>query len=101
MDETRCAVLVEFEVAEDRIGAFTELVAEQAIRSLSDEPACLTFDVCSNPAAPAQVVLYEVYQTRADFDTHLATPHFRSFDQASAGMVRSKSVRILETRTRR
>ena len=100
MDETRCVVLVEFRIVEGRISDFTELVEEQARRSLADEPQCLTFDVCYDPGNSEAAILYEIYRTRADFDAHLATPHFRSFDSASAPMVRSKSVRILESRAR-
>ena len=39
--------------------------------------------------------LYEVYDDRAAFDAHLSTPHFKSFDAATAGMIRSKKVRAL------
>ena len=100
MGDTRCVVLVEFRIVAGRIGEFAELVEEQARRSLADEPECLTFDVCYDPEDPEAAILYEIYRSRADFDAHLATPHFRSFDDASAPMVRSKSVRILETRAR-
>ena len=100
MDETHCVVIVKFQIVEDRKSDFAELVAEQARRSLADEPGCLTFDVCHDPENPRVVILYEIYRSRADFDAHLATPHFTSFDSASAPMVRSKSVRILETRVR-
>jgi autoinducer 2-degrading protein len=41
------------------------------------------------------VFLYEVYDDRAAFDAHLSAPHFKSFDAATAGMIRSKKVRAL------
>ena len=39
--------------------------------------------------------LYEVYDDRAAFDAHLATPHFIAVDEATTGMIISKTVRPL------
>ncbi|HCI20551.1 MAG TPA: antibiotic biosynthesis monooxygenase, partial [Alphaproteobacteria bacterium] len=50
---------------------------------------------CHDPDHPGHVFLYEVYDDRAAFDAHLSMPHFKSFDAATAGMIRSKKVRAL------
>ena len=44
---------------------------------------------------PGHVFTYEVYNDRAAFDAHLSAPHFKSFDAATAGMIRSKKLRAL------
>ena len=67
----------------------------RASASARDEPGCRQFDVCHDPDHPDHVFLYEVYDDRAAFDAHLSTPHFKSFDAATAGMIRSKKVRAL------
>ena len=36
-----------------------------------------------------------VYDKRATYDAHLSIQHFKSFDTAMAGMIRSKKVRAL------
>jgi quinol monooxygenase YgiN len=39
------------------------------------------------------VYLYEVYDDRAAFDAHLASPHFVSFTAATAGMITDRVIR--------
>jgi hypothetical protein len=36
-----------------------------------------------------------VYDNRATYDAHLSMPHFKSFNAATGGMIRSKKVRAL------
>ncbi len=88
-------IIVDFEIDPDQIGAFLPLMAENAAASARDEPGCRQFDVCQDPEAPNKVFLYEVYDDRAAFEAHLSMPHFKTFDAATAGMIRSKTVRAL------
>lgn len=90
------AVLVDFEVAPDKVDAFLVLMRQQAENSVSKEADCVQFDVCTDPASPNSVFLYEVYTNRAAFDVHLASDHFKSFDAEVASMVTGKVVRILD-----
>jgi quinol monooxygenase YgiN len=89
-------VTVEFEVDPQHLAAFLPLVCENARLSRESEPGCRQFDVCTDPARPNDVFLYERYRDRAAFDEHLASEHFRAFDAAVRGMVTSKSVRTLQ-----
>jgi quinol monooxygenase YgiN len=41
------------------------------------EPGNLAFDVCALVADPRQVVLIERYVSRAAFEDHRTTPHFK------------------------
>ena len=41
------------------------------------EPGNLAFDVCALVADPRQVVLLERYVSRAAFEDHRTTPHFK------------------------
>ncbi len=89
-------VTVAFEIRPEAAAAFLPLMLENARTSLAEEPGCLRFDVCgeetANDAWPARIFLYEIYQDRGAFDAHLASAHFRSFDQATGPMVASKQV---------
>ena len=87
--------IVDFEINLEQIDAFLPLMRENASASARDEPGCRQFDVCYDPDHPGHVFLYEVYDDRTAFDAHLSTPHFKSFDAATAGMIRSKKVRSL------
>ena len=89
------AVLVDFKVALDRLDDFLPLMRRQAKTSQALEEGCVQFDVCTDKADPGSVFLYELYTSRAAFDLHLASDHFKDFDSKVAEMVTGKTVRIL------
>jgi quinol monooxygenase YgiN len=89
-------VTVEFKLHADRAAEFLALIRENARTSLQVEQGCRQFDVCRDPKDPAYVFLYELYDDRAAFEAHLATEHFRSFDQFSRSMVSDKQIHLLE-----
>jgi len=87
------AVVVTFKIKSDAMEDFTSLVLVNARKSLLDEDGCHQFDVATDPACPNEVFLYEIYSDRAGFDAHLASAHFKSFDDAVADLVESKCLR--------
>ena len=90
------AVTVIFKLVPGGAEAFMPLILENARRSLTDEPGCLRFDVCTDPAFPDEVFLYEIYYNRDAFDHHLQTVHFQTLEPASASLVSAKDVRTYE-----
>lgn len=87
------AVTVTFTLVPGGAEAFMPLMLANARTTLTDEPGCLRFDVCTDPAMPDEVFLYEIYYDRAAFDRHLDTAHFRRFDAEVATLVAAKDVR--------
>lgn len=85
-------VTVEFVVEPGRAEAFREAVLKQAADSLTGEPGCRQFDVCIDNADPSRVFLYEVYDDDPAFDRHLATAHFKAFDEKVRPWLKSKTV---------
>ncbi|MEO1140234.1 MAG: putative quinol monooxygenase [Pseudomonadota bacterium] len=85
------AVTVSFRIHPGQMGAFLPLMVTNARASLTEEPGCHQFDVCAD-GPPDTVFLYELYTDRAAFDAHLATPHFKNFDAATANMVADKEL---------
>lgn len=87
------AITVAFELVDGAFAKFHELVSDNARRSVEAEPGCLRFDVLT-PANGhgGQVFLYEIYEDQAAFDLHLASAHFKLFDQLSRDLVRSKTI---------
>lgn len=69
------------------------LMLANAKASLANEPGCRQFDVCVSAQDAASLLLFEVYDDAAAFQTHLESPHFLSFDDKSVGMVTQKTVR--------
>jgi len=90
------AVVVTLALVRGSTSQFMPLIQTNAAKSLADEPECHRFDVCLNPAVPEELLLYEIYTDRAAFDVHLASEHFKVFDQATSSMVASKSTRIYQ-----
>lgn len=85
-------VTVTFEVYPAHINAFRDAVLAQARNSLDLEEPCRRFDVCFDSKRPDRVFLYELYDTEAAFQAHLASDHFKSFNDSVSSWVRSKQV---------
>ena len=54
-----------------------------AYGSERDEPGCLMFNIAQDDADPNVLHLFEVYRDDAAVETHVATPHFRRFAEAT------------------
>ncbi|MDE2363108.1 MAG: antibiotic biosynthesis monooxygenase [Hyphomicrobiales bacterium] len=87
-------VIAEFEAAEGRLDDFLATAADDARHSVADEKGCRQFDVVVDDAEPRSVIFYEVYDDRAAFDAHLATPHFARFAAAWPALAEEKRVRF-------
>ena len=90
-------VIAELSVPEPHRAEFLELCAFDSRSSVGNEPGCRQFDVLTMESAPEAIVLYEVYDDRAAFDAHLATPHYAKFAEGVARMgVTKTQVRFLD-----
>ncbi|MCP4824541.1 MAG: antibiotic biosynthesis monooxygenase [Shimia sp.] len=67
------------------------MLLANARTSREEETGCQMFDVC---VQDAEVFLYEIYDDRAAFDLHLASAHFKTFNDSTAHMVASKQVAL-------
>ena len=80
-------VIAEFVVRPGCMDAFLALARDDARRSVADEPGCWQFDIVLPEAEPGRVVFYEVYDSRAAFDAHLATPHLARFREGFPALI--------------
>jgi quinol monooxygenase YgiN len=85
-------IIVDFRLKPGSLDAFRRLIDENAITSVRDEPGCSRFDVLELLGEADRILLYEIYDDRAAFDAHVNSPHFASFNTASAAYVREKTV---------
>jgi quinol monooxygenase YgiN len=88
-------LVVDFHIHEPHVAAFADAIAANARASLEREPGCRQFDVCRDPADETLFFLYELYDDDAAVEAHLQSPHFLSFNAATASWVSSKKVRRL------
>jgi len=89
-------VIVDFAIKPEHAAAFAKAVSDNARASTDREAACRQFDVCVSPDDPSSFFLYAVYNDRAGFEAHLATAHYKGFDQLVQPWVADKKVRFLE-----
>lgn len=89
-------VTVTFNVKPDQFENFMKFMVKQSENSLALEADCFQFDVWTNADKPNEVFLYETYKSRAAFDIHLASDHFKEFDTRVAPMLKSKTVETFD-----
>ena len=90
------AIVVTIQIKPEYVQAFMPLMLTNAAASLAQESGCLRFDICTNPNAVEEVFLYELYTDAAMFDVHLASEHFKTFDDAVAPMIADKTVKTYQ-----
>ena len=90
-------ITVEFVVEESSFATFLLHMLANARASLEREPGCLRFDVLQREGAQDRVFLYEIYRDRAAFDTHMTSPHYLAFTEATNAMVRRKTIESFRT----
>lgn len=89
-------VTVEFILKPSHREEFLEAMVVNALASREREPGCRQFDVTEDLADPSYVFLYELYDDRAAFDAHTASPHFKQFDMLVQPWIERKRARFLE-----
>jgi (4S)-4-hydroxy-5-phosphonooxypentane-2,3-dione isomerase len=89
-------ITVLFSIHPAHRSAFLQAIISNAKTSLADEVGCRQFDVCTSGSNPNDVFLYEVYDSKAAFDVHLASSHFSAFNALASEWVASKVVNAFE-----
>ena len=86
MPNTLLVVQVDIAVLPDQVDAFLAATQENAAAS-RDEPGILRFDVLTDRADPAHLVLVEVYRDEAAADAHKETAQYARWRDAVADMM--------------
>ena len=76
-------VVATLRVKPERREAFIEAFVEYARDSVQKEPGCLRFDVLQDSSDPNRIPVYEVYRDKADYESHIQTPHVQKFSEIS------------------
>jgi quinol monooxygenase YgiN len=87
---TPFSVWVEFQIKPGAMPAFMPLMLANAQASLSREPGCRQFEVMQSLQDKDTVLLFEIYDSRAAFDEHLDSAHFKQFAAQTAQMIVSR-----------
>jgi len=89
-------VTVLFSIKPENTSTFLEVVTANARSSVAEETGCRQFDVCISGRDSNDVFLYEVYDSKTAFDEHLASSHYRQFNESTTSWVTSKVVHVFE-----
>ena len=89
-------ITVLFSIKPEHTSDFLPAIAANARTSVAEEPGCSQFDVCVSASNSNDVFLYEVYDSKAAFDAHLASAHFRQFSEFTAAWVTAKVINAFE-----
>ena len=69
---------VSIRIKPENVDAFMQKLDENA-RNARKEPGCKQFEVLVDPNDRAKIMLYEVYNDEAAFETHQQTPNFKKY----------------------
>jgi quinol monooxygenase YgiN len=86
--------LAEIEVDPARLAEYKAVLMEEIEKSIRLEPGVLALQAVSLRENPAQIRILEVYASREAYESHLKTPHFLRYKEATRDMV--KSLRLLD-----
>ena len=80
-------IVPEFNVKQDKVEKFKDLIAQHAHNSVNNETECLAFDSCQDPDDPTRFILYEVYVKESSLETHRQSDHYRWFSEMAESLV--------------
>lgn len=81
--------LSKIEIYPEYLKEYTEYAAEVGEISLRSEPGVLTMYAVREKENPCQITILETYSSRAAYEKHIASEHFRKYKQGTLHMVRS------------
>jgi quinol monooxygenase YgiN len=84
--------LAELEIDPARLESFAAAIREQIEAAVRVEPGVLALHAVSLKDDPTRIRVFEIYTDEAAYRTHLETPHFGKFREATETMVKSRKL---------
>lgn len=81
------SLTVTLQVREGFLEPFLAAITENALRSFTDEPGCVRFDVNQDEDEPHRFVFYELYEDPDALAAHRTAPHFATWRRAAGQYV--------------
>jgi quinol monooxygenase YgiN len=92
-------VIARAEVRPEALEIF-KAAAEDCIAATRHEQGCLGYDIHESVTQPGRFVSYESWETRADIDRHMASPHVVAFLETARACVSAPPViEVVEPRS--
>lgn len=87
--------IAELEIDPAQVEPYKMALRKEITASTRLEPGVLRLYAVSVKGHPEQVRLFEMYASKAAYESHLQSPHFRKYKAETQAMVRS--LKLLET----
>lgn len=87
--------IAELEIDPDQLIAYTRALSDEIATSIREEPGVLDLYAVSVKDHPNQVRIFELYKDQAAYESHLQSPHFKKYKDATKRMV--QSLKLIET----
>jgi quinol monooxygenase YgiN len=87
--------IAELEIDPVQLEAYKLALKEEIETSIRVEPGVLALYAVSVKEHPEQIRLFETYRDASSYQSHLQSPHFKTYKDRTRQMV--KSLRLLET----
>jgi len=87
--------IAELQIDPAQLDAYKLVLKEEIETSIRDEPGVLALYAVSLKEHPEQIRLFETYRDVAAYESHLQSPHFKTYKRRTQQMV--KDLRLVET----
>ena len=87
--------IAELEIDPAQLDAYKVALKEEIETSIRVEPGVLTLYAVSLKEHPEQIRLFETYRDAASYESHVQSPHFKTYKGQTQHMV--KTLRLVET----
>lgn len=88
------AIFVTVKIKPEQRDRFLEVIEDDSICSVRDEPGCLRFEVLQDRSDPDTYYFFEAYKDEAAFQAHAETPHFLRWRAAADEVLREPPERV-------
>ena len=86
-------LVVNIRIKPESVDRFMKLLADNA-SAARKEPGCRQFEVLQDPKDKAKIMLYEVYNDEAAFETHQQQPHFKKYVAEAVPLLASRERQV-------
>ena len=87
--------IAELEIDPAQLDAYKLALKEEIETSIRVEPGVLTLYAVSVKEHPEQIRLFEIYKDMVAYESHLQSPHFKTYKRRTQQMV--KALKLIET----
>ena len=87
--------IAELEIDPAQLDAYKLALKEEIETSIRVEPGVLTLYAVSVKGHPEQIRLFEIYKDMVAYESHLQSPHFKTYKRRTQQMV--KVLKLIET----